>query len=416
MKPVHRILFVDDEPNVQQGLRRMLHSVGREWELVFAGSAHEALMALEQNGPFDILVSDMNMPDMDGVELFLTVKDRFPETIRFALSGPASSDMMLRASCFTHQYLTKPCDPRHLQYLLARSLALRSHFKNNAITSKLNALGSLPSIPAVYQEIMSEMQSSEPSVSKVARIIEKDGALSAKVLQIVNSAYVGLRYEISSLQQAASLMGLERLRALVLMAEVFKVKNLKPFPRRFNLDKLWRHCIKVGLCARIIAEQECDDKKTVERAYTAGLLHDIGLIVLATTLPDELRLVLQRCETEKASLFEVEQAIFNTTHAEVGGYLLELWGLPDPVVEAVAFHAHPAAYPDMTLLSMGEEIPFHPVTAVHVANYFCTDANSASGDREGGEVDTYYLECVKATSKISQWWDACSAQLVSGAT
>jgi len=398
---VKRVLFVDDEVNVLQGLRRMLRSIRTDWEMVFVETAEAALAAFAEGPAFDVIVSDIQMPGMNGVDLLKRVMETYPDTIRFALSGHADARTMIAASTITHQFLTKPFDPQLLHDLLVRAFALREHLANTQLKKTLLELGGLPSLPVIYQQIMAEMQSPDPSVAKVAEIVSRDVAISAKVLQVVNSAYIGLRNRVVSVAQAASLLGMDNLRNLVLMAEVFSPLQEKTASRTVDMEALWNHSLTVGEYAMRIAHFEVEDHVIVYECFTAGLLHDIGLLILATKMPEALDKAFVRARHGRALLSDAEREYIGVTHAEAGGFLLELWGLPDPIVEGVLYHLSPSARPEVFYSTVRQD-SFTALTAVHAANFICD--NEVFGQ---AAVDADYLNRLELTTHLDTWWNLC---------
>lgn len=283
--PMKRVLFVDDEINVLNGLKRMLRTVARDWNMSFSQSGEHALEIMRKFPDFDVVVTDLNMAGISGADFLMRVRDEFPDTVRFVLSGSTDGHLILKVSNVAHQVLGKPCEPRQLYNAVSRAFALREQLNKGPVKAVIHQMGRLPALPVVYQQILEEMVLEDASVGRVARLIEQDPALSAKVLQIVNSAYMGVRNPVSNPVQACSMLGLENLKNVVLMAEVFALPRGTKLPRGFNLDALWNHCLAVGNGARAIANHESSDRRTIDHAFTAGLLHEVGQLVLATQLP-----------------------------------------------------------------------------------------------------------------------------------
>lgn len=411
-----RVLFVDDEINVLNGLKRMLRTVARDWNMSFSQSGEQALEIMRKFPDFDVVVTDLNMDGISGADFLMRVRDEFPDTVRFVLSGCTDSHLILKVSNVAHQILGKPCEPRQLYNSVSRAFALRDQLNTGAVKAVIHQLGRLPALPVVYQQILNEMVLEDASVGKVAKLIEQDPALSAKVLQIVNSAYMGVRNPVSNPVQACSMLGLENLKNVVLMAEVFTLPRGSKLPRGFNLDNLWRHCLTAGESARAIASHESSDRRTIDHAFTAGLLHEVGQLVLATQLPEPFARALDLAREKRLPLVEAEMDAFGATHAQVGSYLLELWGLPDTVIEAIAFHIYPSACPaeDYSLVESGyaveEESPLTPLTALHAANYFCEAGDESVPVK--AEADTAYLDRLGFTEKLDSWWDCCKQSAV----
>lgn len=190
---MREILFVDDESNVLDGLRRMLRPMRRDWSMNFVDSGEAALEHISHEG-CDVIVSDMRMPGMDGVELLGTVGQECPKAVRIALSGHAEMEMLLESVCAAHQYLAKPCDDETLKATIERACALRDLLSDERLTGLVTQLDSLPSLPTLYTEVTEELARSDSSLARAGEIIGKDVAMSAKVLQLVNSAFFGLRW------------------------------------------------------------------------------------------------------------------------------------------------------------------------------------------------------------------------------
>lgn len=402
-----QILILEPNKDARDGIRQMMEAGGTGWEVSYVAGGHEVLALLDAGKTFDVLVSELTLLDMDGVEFLTQVKESAPEMVRITLTATQDSDALLKASTLTHQFLSKPCQPHDLRVLILRCFGLREHLKASKLRQRLHDIGGLPSLPILYQEIVKEMHSPDPSVRRVAEIIEKDVGMSAKVLQVVNSAGVGLTNPVSNIAYAASLLGLDKLRTMVLVAEMYSMIENKAMPKGFSAEALWEHSLMVGEFAKKIAKEEIDDASIVDDSFMAGLLHDIGLVILAANLPVELGEAVALARKEKISLFKAEKEVLEATHAEVGGYLVELWGLPDPIAIAITFHNLPIAVPEDNYPSGLPEHGFTPLTAVHVANYFCEDEEKVQYGFSKVEVDTAHLEMLGFTEKLSAWWDAC---------
>jgi len=398
-----RILFVDDEPYVLQGLKRMLHPMRHEWAMEFAGSGEEALDTFARQ-PFDVIVSDMRMPGIDGATLLSEVMRQYPQTVRIVLSGHSSNETAFKMVGTAHQYLAKPCDAETLKRTVERAFVLRELLQSESLKKVLASVKSLPAVPAVYHELVEELRFPDASVKRIGEIISQDPGMTAKVLQLVNSAFFGLPRDVSSPAQAAGLLGMDTIKALVLSIGVFSQFE-GGADRPLELDALWRHCSQTAVLAKQIAKIESQAPHDVDAAFMAALLHDIGKLVLAQNLPLEYGDVMSLMVQQSLTLCEAEHHVFQATHAEVGAYLLGLWGLPDPIVEAAAFHHHPSANIGRT---------FCPLTATHVANVFTHEHDDGENGKAVAALDRDYLDRLGLIDRIPTWQKVCRDALDHG--
>jgi len=387
------ILFVDDEPKILQGLMRMLRSMRNEWEMHFAESGAEALKILA-NRPMDVIVSDMRMPGMDGVELLKEVARHYPDVARIILSGHSDKEMILKSSMRAHQYLSKPCDAQVLKSIISRIFAIREVLQQDSLKKMVSKIESLPSLPSLYTEIMALMESPESSVKEVGKIIEKDLGMSTKILQLANSAFFGIPKHISSPLQAVNFLGLDTIKSLVITIGIFSTfENVKL--RGVNIKEVMGHSLRTGLISKELSKFEGMENSFIDSAYLAGFLHDIGKIIFAANMPDKYQDVFRQMNNKNADLLELERYLIGTTHAEIGAYLLGLWGFQDPVIEAVLFHHDPRRCPANE---------FTPLTAVYVANVLdhVDNLHSVAEDSIPG-LDYDYLEKLGLKEKFCEW-------------
>ena len=392
-----RIMFIDDEQDILDGLRCMLRVKRNEWTMCFCNTARHALECMQER-PFDVVVTDMRMPDMDGAQLLEEVIRLYPTTIRFVLSGYSDKETIFKSLGPTHQFLAKPCDPATLQQAIDHALHLRTTFANEQVRKVISKVKTLPGIPTLYNQLLNLLNAPDTSMEKISRLIEMDMAVSAQVLHLVNSAFFGLRRHVNNIQQAVSLLGLETLRSLLLMSSLFSSFK-KTKVRGFSFEGLARHALRVGQYARVICECEGSEQVEMDNAFTAGLLHDVGKLLLASNLPDTYRSITQMMLKEGCSLTTAEQNILHITHAEVGAYLLGLWGIPDSILEATACHHHPdAAF---------TQKHFTTLTAVHVANAFEHGALNRANTSGQKRIHTAYLSTIHCEQRLAVWRKKC---------
>ncbi len=396
---MRRVVFVDDAPEILQHLRRAFAPMQSEWEMQFFPSATAALAAIREN-PCDVVVSDMTMPGMDGAQFLTEVRKVAPQTIRLILSGDQSPVNYLRSASVAHRFLQKPVDLETLKATIAQAEALRAVLANPALRTLVSEIKALPSLPSIYQDLMQEMQAPQASLKKASRIVAKDLGMVTKILQLVNSAFFGLRTHVSDPEQAVALLGFDTIKSLVLSSQVFAQFDQTRLPS-FSLEALWRHAMLTGTCARRIAKDAGASQQVMDETYTAALLHDVGVLVLVANKPDEYAQVLELVRSKNIPDWAAEREIFGADHAHVGAYLLGIWGLGDGIVEAVAFHQHPGDY---------QGSGFRAVTAVHVGNAMAeTQMQTSAGTGELVGLDQDYLTRENLLSAVPRWRELCAA-------
>ena len=399
-QPKRRIIFVDDEPMVLKGLQRSLRKMRDEWEMTFTSSSKEALDILD-SGSFDVIVSDLRMPEMDGMQLLAEVKNKHPQVVRIILSGQVEQEMTFKSVQVAHQSLSKPCDADILKHTLNKLFGLRNLLEDESIKRVVSQTETLPSLPAVYTEVISELQSQDPSVKKVAGIISTDLVMTAKILQVVNSAFFGLVRKISNPKEAVMLLGTETIKALVLSVKIFSEFNQKKFTW-FNFDELFNHSMSVSMFAQTISKKEHLDQNLVNNSLMAGMFHDLGKLILVTNFQKPYQEVLAEAGKARQNLWDLEYEMFGTSHAEIGAYLMGLWGLEYPVIEAIAFHHRPG-----NSLSNSTGL----LTAVHFSDAFDrlkNGPNDLNGENGFRQLDRGYLDNLGVAGRINDWQTVCT--------
>ncbi|MDR3706775.1 MAG: HDOD domain-containing protein [Capsulimonadaceae bacterium] len=381
-----RILFVDDEPNVLQALQRMLRPQRGEWDMLYASGSVEALQLLNDT-PFDIIITDMRMPIMNGAELLGEVRARSPQTVRMALSGHTDREFIFRAVSSTHQFLSKPCNSEVLKDTIARCVAARDLIDDIEIRAFVGRITSVPSIRDTFDAFSQSLEQGDAKISRIGKIVASDIALSAKCLQLVNSAFFGTPRLVLTPQNAALLMGTEALR------ETFRqpdVGSTFPSEQMANFDPLQvlKHSCLASRIALRIAQAEKLDPQIGESAALAAFLHDIGKLLMAAEWPERYD-AFQGCPASQRR--RMEQTEFGATHGKIGGYLLSLWGFGTEIVEAVAWHHAPSqsSYGQSTVLAIA-----------HAANLLASEKDAST---TCDEWDMQYLALAGYGERTDVW-------------
>ena len=395
-----KIIFVDDDKNVLNGLKRMLRPLRKKISMTFVENAREALEVMEKKR-FDVIISDMRMPGMSGAELLHEVKRLYPETMRIILTGQSSEDATMQTIGITHQFLDKPCEPERLKNIILRALFIKRLLNFTRIEAMVSGMDSLPSLPEIYLEVKKKLTDPESSLEDIGACIEKDVAMTAKIMQLVNSSFFGHFQNVNTPAKAVSILGLETVKTLVLSLHIFRqYENMDNIS--FPLQALWEHSLLTAGAAKAIAASETGKESVHDHAFMSGMLHDIGKLVLAAGMPDKYHEVLSMCRDEGISCYEAENRVFGVGHAEVGGYLLGLWGLPGPVIEAVAYHHRPSNYPS-------DE--FNEFTALYAANFFVRKLLSIGLPCVTNKLENNHFICTDTMKNLDKWEKICSEEV-----
>jgi HD-like signal output (HDOD) protein/CheY-like chemotaxis protein len=392
-RKMKRILFVDDEPHLLDALQRMLRAQRKEWQMSFAHGAAEALAVL-QSAPFDVIVTDMRMPETDGAQLLEYVRERHPSVIRIVLSGHIELEAALRAVPVAHQFLSKPCDPEKLRTAIQRACECRAKLNDEELRAVIGAIGILPSLPATCASLLAALQDPQLEMTRVTKIIEQDVGITGKVLQLVNSAFFGLRSEVTSVRAAVNCLGVEILQHLILSVEIFRSFQPPPAYASWLADFEAHSRLAAAIAARLPVPPSL-----ASTAVVGSLIHDAGKLVLATRLPEQFDSALQTASKERVPLHRAEQRLTGTTHAQVGAYLFELWGLPEAIVDAVRGHHQPAAAP-----VSGREL--NVLAATHVADALAHELKAnvtAEASLEDPLLDMDYIGALGMSDQLPQW-------------
>ena len=391
-----KVLFVDDEQSLLDGLRRTLRRKTVDWDVRFAISGEEGLELLKEELS-DVIVTDMRMPEMNGVEFLREVKALYPNTIRFILSGYSDIAMIMDSVGLSHQFFAKPCDPDLLIKAITYSNSLYRRINSREVQEVVCGIKNLPTPPHTYLKMNEELRKIEPSIEILSDIVRTDTAISAKILQMVNSAFFGIGQPIDDIQQATVFLGIENLKSLVLIVGISN-ESFHSINHEFALDLYAEHSVRVGSICQELAKDMDLPRNECHAAFTAGLLHDIGKLVMATHFSKRYSEVqefrMQHPDTEDTQ--DMESDIFGMNHAEIGAALLGIWGLPPSIVNAVAFHHKPQE--DL-------ETDISLSTIVHIANALALHRHGHGIDSifESNLLNLQHIRSLGLEDRITDW-------------
>ncbi len=311
--------------------------------------------------------------------------------VRLILSGHADKELILECVGTAHQFISKPCEPEALRAAITRAAAFNNSVKSERIKKLVVQMDKLPSIPTIYTQIVEKLNEEDATVEEVGELITKDMAITAKLLKLVNSAFFGLNRQMASPSEAAAYLGFDTIKSLVLGVQAFASFEGGSVP--FSMEALWNHSTEVGTAARRILQTENASRTFVEEAFTAGMLHDLGKLILGVNMPEAYRTALEAMQSEGITLSEAETRIFGANHADVGGFVLSLWGLPVRVVEAITHHHEP---------ENSETTVVGPLVAVHVGNHAVSLKGNPSGTPKA-ELSSDFIASLVPEGKLSHW-------------
>ncbi len=371
MLPTKRILFVDDDPALLAGFQNLLYRDRKRWDMVFALGGQRGLDETRK-APFDVVVSDMQMPDVDGAMLLGVIKAESPTTVRIMLTGQVSREVIVRLLPALHQLLLKPCNAATLRGALERSCEGINVDRDTKIRQIIGGVETLPTPPALFFELSRLLSRATTSLRELVDVVSRDPALSAKILQLVNGAYFGNRQVTTSIHQAVTLLGTDQLRYIALTASVFAPPPSSATAERGLIEAIQQTSIRgAKLASALACPSDRDD------AFACSLLRYIGRVVLAVCRTADLGTCNERVARGERS-DDVERDLFGVTHADIGARLLAIWGLPATIVDGVQFQHDPGAAPEASRRIAG---------IVHVADALAcepaTEVDEASLERAG---------------------------------
>lgn len=349
--------------------------------------------SLQQNNPA-VVVLPLGDKPVQRLDLLQRIADKHPDTVRIVIIGQLTPLQSARAAELAHQSLPADCQPETLLNSIQNSLHIRGMFDKSAVRDYIGSIKKLPVLPDVHNKLNELLASDRANARDIARVIEQDPAITAKIMQLVNSAYFGLSREISRIHEAVTILGVRMIRDLILSCHLFESFPQTAQWQSFSFQQIHQRSLTVARAAQHIARSVKADRHTQSQAFLAGLLHDFGTVLLATQNPDEYRNVLSKAELMGQPVYAIEKLQLGVTHAEAGAFLLALWNLPPRVVEAVLLHHFPKAE-----LSAG----FTPLTAVHVADALLPSVTSVSGCDLSSQLNVAYIDAIGMSKELDRW-------------
>lgn len=389
------ILFVDDEPAILRTIRRTLRNLPPSHQVDLESDPAAALARLRET-PYQLVVTDMRMPGCSGAQILETAAQQHPDCVRAVLSGYSGEEETAQVVPHAHLFIAKPFEPKDITELLARAEALSAMPLSETLRRRLGGLKALPAVPRLFTTLTRALsdQNHQSSVADIASILSSDLALTAKLLQLANSAFFGGGARVTRVEQAVQILGTRMLTGLVLQHELF-VNGTMPPPLINWRERLNQESMITADLASQIARQLRLDAATRDETAMAALLHDVGRIVLVTELYTQEGPENLPTECRGDLICQEEEARLGTHHGWVGAYLLRLWGLPPTLVDAVAWHHQPSRSGISGLSTL---------TLVHVADALTCEEKSGVAC-----LDLEYLRAVGCEDRLPAWKELAAA-------
>jgi putative nucleotidyltransferase with HDIG domain len=326
-------------------------------------------------------------------KLLQQLKAQFPHVLALSLRHDLKDNSAVAGSS-----VSAGNDARENIQHVVRAVTVDEWTSQPSVRDLLSQIRKLPTLPRMHEQVTRELESPNGSLEIVSQYVRKDPVMAAKFLQVINSAAFAPSYSVADPGEAVMFLGTVRTRALILMAGVFsQFDKLKC--SSFSPEQIWQHSLRVASLAQGITLVQTEDPKLAEMAFTAGLLHDIGKLVLAGNLPEMYDTAHKLQQFKHIQESEAELTILNATHAQLGACLLGNWRLPLHIVEAVAWHHNPG---------QSYDTDFSVLTAVHSANVLAhetTEINEGIG--LPSRFDVFYLAKLGMASRRNAWREAC---------
>ncbi len=332
------ILFVDDEVNILNALKRLFRNL--EFDCYYAQNIKEAVTVLFEIDRIDMIITDIKMPEFDGLRVLKLFKQASPDTIRVALSGYASTRSITEAVSknLAKQYFYKPWKNEELIEYIRKMFLLEEKLKNVNLFEVVHKFEKIKTIPRLFSEVSMAIQKDD-SIEEISEMIEKDPAIAANILRIANSAFYAAR--TGNLQQAIMYIGLNNLKQIILTYEIsnFKIKYFE------KSASIWSHSTQTNKVFQEIYEKHFN-KKIPSVIGTAGLMHDIGKIIMLQIFGMSYfdKVLQSKDNTDALLAHEIEH--YEIDHSTLGGYFLNWWAFPLDIIEMTMYH-HDPGNPDI---------------------------------------------------------------------
>lgn len=388
------IYLVDDNEEVLEMLTLLLSGLDSAWEIIPFSEPAEAISAAGQRPP-NLVLSDQDMPQMSGTQMLEAIRLRAPAAVRIIVSGHGFSLDKLSSA---HQYLAKPLSFQEVKRRIQQAMRAQERLQNPQLRSILTQIQSLPVIPKAYLDVVRELENPNGSYEMAAELIASDGGIMTKLLLMANSPLFGHAARINDAKEALLLLGSRRVLALVLSLHIFRGYEQLRCPD-IKVANLWRHSSETARLARQIFQAAGMELEPTNDVFFAGLIHDLGKLVLLENFPVQYREVVHLAKESNRPLTVVEREVFTASHSDLCGFLLCLWGMNEAIVEAVTYQDRPweSNKPDA----------FSGAVALYLASYFARKRYPPDALPDG-ELNNEYINRIGCSDHLRFLEQSCN--------
>jgi HD-like signal output (HDOD) protein len=369
------VLFVDSDASALNALEDSVVGLRPGWVICKATTGKQALEILKSQ-VIDVIVSETRLPDISGFDLLGNVRTAYPETIRLTFSEDHDAEIVMESARANHRFIAKPVSLTVLTTAIDCSLRLRKVLHSEELEQFVSNIESIPALPEIYSEMMTELASPQGSLLNVGTIVERDTGLTVTVLKIVNSTFYGLSQRVESVAQGVALLGVHLIKNITLTAKVFSQFEGSQLNLR-RLSLLNDQAIKMGALSNQFGRYAKVSRSTVDHSQMSGMLANIGELIVAMKSQDQ-------------------PEVNGFSNEFVGAYLLRLWLLPDAIVEAVALqHESPPVFAESVT----------PLVILHSIRYLQGNFTNVTDD-EQRQACQNYLESFVPEAVVDLWLNA----------
>jgi len=380
------ILFIDNDTSILTTLEHLLKH--EDWCCYFVNTGSQALDIL-QTQSIDLVVSEVELSDYDGIQLHREIREKHPEIVRLFLTGQANQQNVTKALVegYTQQIIPKPWIDQELKEIMHSALRQKKQQRQHSLEFQtlINSVPLMPALPESYTNVRSCITGDEINIEKMANYISQDVAISTALLHWANSALFGQRFQVDTIKKAIIVLGTDIVENLILSESVNKtIAGKTPEVQGFNFKQFKKHSMATAVISRLLIKAiHCSDMVKHDRAFVSGLLHDMGKLAAASFFPKQFERAIAIAKKRNCNLMEAEIKAYGSHHAELGSFLAEWWALPPFIVNAINWHHQPKSTP----------VEPDVIAAAHVADLLSYQFNyGASDDFLDCEIDQEYRD------------------------